>query len=106
MACQRCNANRYNFITGVDPETGSITPLFNPREQNWADHFVWSADGLTIIGTTPTGRATCKRLDLNDQRNNERPIVKARRMKDKRWLASTLRRPTTRMLKALNFNPP
>jgi 5-methylcytosine-specific restriction endonuclease McrA len=54
LACQRCNAYRYNFTTGVDPETGSTIPLFNPREQNWADHFVWAPDGLTIIGTTPT----------------------------------------------------
>lgn len=80
LACQRCNAYRYNFITGVDPETGSIIPLFNPREQNWADHFIWSQDGLTIIGTTSTGRATCKRLDLNDERNNEGSIIKARRL--------------------------
>ncbi len=29
---------------------------------------MWSADGRQIIGITPMGRATCKRLDLNDER--------------------------------------
>lgn len=80
LACQRCNAYRYNFTTGVDPETGNTVSLFNPRQQNWADHFIWAPDGLKIIGTTPTGRATCKRLDLNDERNNEGSIIKARRL--------------------------
>lgn len=43
---------------------------------------MWTADGLRIIGITPIGRATCHRLDLNDERHNEGSIVKARRL----WL--------------------
>jgi hypothetical protein len=80
LACQRCNSYRYNFTTGIDPETEDIIPLFNPRQQNWADHFIWSADGLKIIGITPTGRATCNRLDFNDERHNNGSIVKACRL--------------------------
>lgn len=80
LACQRCNGYRYNFTTGIDPETGEIIPLFNPRKQKWSDHFIWSADSLKIISITPTGRATCNRLDLNDERHNEGSIVKARRL--------------------------
>ncbi|WP_325052166.1 hypothetical protein [Dulcicalothrix desertica] len=45
MPCQRCNGYHYNFTTGVDPETGNIVSLFNPRQQNWADHFIWAPDG-------------------------------------------------------------
>ena len=78
LACQRCNGYRYNFTTGIDPETGDIIPIFNPRKQKWSDHFLWSADGLKIIGITATGRATCNRLDLNDERHNEGSIIKAR----------------------------
>ncbi len=74
LACQRCNGYRYNFTTGIDPETQEIIPVFNPRKQKW------SADGLKIIGVTPTGRATCNRLDLNDERHNEGSIVKVRRL--------------------------
>ena len=80
LACQRCNGYRYNFTTGIDPQTQAIIPLFNPRQDKWADHFIWTADGLKIIGITATGRATCNRLDLNDERHNEGSIQKARRL--------------------------
>lgn len=80
LACQRCNGYRYNFINGIDPQTQESIPLFNPGQQKWSAHFIWTADGLKIIGITPTGRATCNRLDLNDERHNEGSIVKARRL--------------------------
>jgi hypothetical protein len=80
LACQRCNGYRYNFITGIEPQTQAIIPLFNPRQDKWADHFIWTADGLKIIGITATGRATCNRLDLNDERHNQGSIQKARRL--------------------------
>lgn len=79
LACQRCNEYKYKFTTGVDPQTRSIIPLFNPRQQKWSEHFVWSADGIKILGITATGRATCDRLDLNDENNNQGWIQKARR---------------------------
>jgi 5-methylcytosine-specific restriction endonuclease McrA len=80
LACQLCNGYRYNFMTGIDPETGKNISIFNPRKQRWSDHFIWSADGLRIIGMTDTGRTTCNRLDLNDDRHNDGSIVKARRL--------------------------
>lgn len=33
LACRRCNERRYNFISGIDPETETEVPLFNPRQQ-------------------------------------------------------------------------
>jgi hypothetical protein len=78
LACRRCNERRYNFVTGVDEISGIEVTLFNPRQQQWSDHFIWSADGLKILGTTPTGRATCDRLDLNDNRREEPFIQNAR----------------------------
>lgn len=80
LACQRCNSYRYNFTTAIDPHTQAIVPLFNPRTQRWAEHFIWTADGLRIVGTSPIGRATCHRLDVNDDYHNEGAIVKARRL--------------------------
>jgi 5-methylcytosine-specific restriction endonuclease McrA len=55
LACRRCNERRYNFTTGTDPQTGRETPIFNPRLQQWTDHFMWVDGGLKIIGKTPTG---------------------------------------------------
>ncbi len=31
LACDRCNSHKGANLTGVDPETGDITELFNPR---------------------------------------------------------------------------
>ncbi|HEY9606316.1 MAG TPA: HNH endonuclease [Allocoleopsis sp.] len=79
LACRRCNERRYNFTVGIDPETQATSPLFNPRQQQWSDHFIWTADGTRILGTTPTGRATCNRLDLNDEFHKDGFIQKSRR---------------------------
>jgi hypothetical protein len=89
LACRRCNERRYNFTTGIDPETEAEASLFNPRQQIWSEHFLWSADTLKIIGKTPSGRATCNRLDLNDERREEPFIQNARRQ----WIAGQLHPP-------------
>lgn len=70
LACSRCNQRRYNFINGKDTQTDLITALFNPRQQVWSEHFAWSADRVRLVGITPTGRATCDRLDINDDRES------------------------------------
>jgi hypothetical protein len=44
---------------------GDLVPLFNPRTQVWAEHLVWSDNGVEIIGLTPVGRATVSALKLN-----------------------------------------
>ncbi|PHJ67952.1 HNH endonuclease [Nostoc linckia z18] len=79
LACRRCNERRYNFVAGYDSETQAVVPLFNPRQQIWSEHFLWSADGRTIIGITPTGRATCNRLDMNDERYPEDDSIRSAR---------------------------
>ena len=43
-----------------------MVPLFNPRTDNWHDHFRW--DGYHIIGFTSVGRATIEALCLNHDR--------------------------------------
>ncbi len=80
LACQRCNRYRYNFTEGIDPEPQVLITLFNPRLHQWNQHFIWEKGGLMIRGQTPIGRATCDRLDLNDQAHNQGAIVKARRL--------------------------
>jgi 5-methylcytosine-specific restriction endonuclease McrA len=79
LACRRCNERRYNFVAGIDPQTQEIVPIFNPRQQLWADHFGWTADGTEIAGSTPVGRATCVRLDLNDMRYPENDSIRQTR---------------------------
>jgi hypothetical protein len=89
LACRRCNERRYNFTSGTDPETGTEVALFNPRLQRWADHFIWSSDGFSIVGLTSTGRATCDLLDLNDERRAEKFIVNSRKL----WVKASFHPP-------------
>jgi hypothetical protein len=50
--------------------------LFNPRTQIWEEHFSWTDDFTTIVGLTPTGRATVKALNMNRQESiNLRKIL-------------------------------
>jgi hypothetical protein len=51
-------------IASLDPETGALTPLFNPRADSWSDHFAWP--GPLVAGRTAIGRASVRLLQLND----------------------------------------
>lgn len=66
LACPICNGHKSDKIMAADPETGDTVALFNPRLQNWWDHFRWSDNGLRIIGLTAIGRATVVALYLSD----------------------------------------
>jgi len=68
LACFHCNRRKSNRLEGSDPESAVVVRLFNPRRDRWRDHFIWSADGLRIVGLTPTGRATVEVLVLNRDR--------------------------------------
>ena len=91
LACRRCNERRSNFTTGVDPETESEIALFNPRQQLWSEHFIWTVDGVRILGATQTGRATCRRLDINDESRITPFIQSSRRI----WIQMGLHPPKT-----------
>lgn len=63
LACFYCNQHKGPNLTGIDPHSGQITPLFNPRTQRWQEHF--ALQETEIIGLTPTGRATIRVLAMN-----------------------------------------
>jgi len=65
LACQGCNNHKYNKTEAIDPITGEIAPLYNPRQQKWPDHFTWNEDFSLIIGMTTIGRVTVETLRLN-----------------------------------------
>jgi hypothetical protein len=56
LACAICNGNKGPNLASIDPLSGEIVPLFNPRTQNWNDHF--EIHGAEIIGRIAIGRAT------------------------------------------------
>jgi hypothetical protein len=69
LACHRFNLHKGSNLTGIDPQSGEIATLFNPRREAWPDHF--TVDGEWIIGLTSTGRATVQVLAINDPRRRE-----------------------------------
>ena len=67
FACPVCNGRKLNHINGTDSISGELVALFQPRTQNWHDHFQWSVDSpFEIVALSSGGRATIHRLALND----------------------------------------
>ena len=77
-ACYRCNEYRGAKTDDIDPLTNSLVPLFDPRTDNWRDHFEWANGGTHIVGLTAIGRATVRALRLNNDY-----VVEARAL----WMA-------------------
>jgi hypothetical protein len=64
LACNYCNIHKSSNLTGIDPQTELITPLFNPRRDRWLEHF--ALHGGAIVGLTAVGRVTVRVLNMND----------------------------------------
>lgn len=67
LACRHCNQYKSSKIYGFDAVSQKRTRLFNPNQQNWSKHFIWSDDQTMIIGKTSCGRATILALKINDE---------------------------------------
>ncbi|MFB2880595.1 HNH endonuclease [Floridanema aerugineum] len=81
LACWRCNRHKGSDLGSFDPQTKAFSFLFNPRTQEWNEHF--RLEEVTIVGLTPEGRTTVNLLQLNsDERLAERQRLLER---DSRW---------------------
>ena len=78
LACVQCNRFKGPNIASLDPESGLIVPIFNPRTDTWSDHFHLECG--RIIPQTPIGRATAQLLKFNDRDREE--------LRRKLWLAA------------------
>ena len=61
--CAHCNRHKGPNLAGIDPRTRKMVRLFNPRLDDWDDHFRWQL--ATLQGLTPIGRATVEVLAIN-----------------------------------------
>jgi len=61
--CWRCNRHKGSDLGSFDPQTENFSFFFNPRKQNWVEHFI--IENFTIVGLTSEGRTTVKLLQLN-----------------------------------------
>src|SRR4051794_6375275 len=74
LACVSCSLRKEARRSAPDPQTGRRVAFFHPRRQRWDNHFRWC--GVTVIGLTPTGRATVAALQMN------RPLILAIRQEE------------------------
>jgi len=65
LTCWRCNRYKGSDLGSFDPETGNFSFLFNPRNQEWKSHFMFSE--VLLVGLTPEGRTTVKLLQMNNE---------------------------------------
>lgn len=77
LSCRSCNVYKSDHLDASDPQAQAIVPLFHPRRQDWAEHFVVDRITGKMRGLTPSGRATIEQLGMN------RPVQLAAR---KQWL--------------------
>ncbi len=78
LACRLCNRKKGPNLAGIDPLTGHLTVLFNPRIDNWLDHFAVSLDhsaalSLEVYGLTAIGRTTAYVLGFSER---DRPALR------------------------------
>jgi hypothetical protein len=79
-ACIFCNLYKGPNLAGLDPDTGVLTRLFNPRLDQWLEHF--RLEGARIRGVTAVGRTTVWLLEMN----SEIPLsLRASLMREGRW---------------------
>ena len=62
-SCADGNAYKGSDLSGLDPETGKLERLFNPRTDRWQEHFDWN--GAVLVAKTATGRVTVSLLQIN-----------------------------------------
>ena len=66
LACPHCNGRKWAHTSATDPASTEMVTLFNPRVDQWEDHFQWSATDRTILeGNSACGRATLLLLQMN-----------------------------------------
>ena len=74
LACVSCSlrkgARQFVKVPNIDRDV----PIFNPRLQEWADHFRW--EGALLRGTTELGLALVETLQMN------RPVIVAIRQEE------------------------
>lgn len=65
FSCHGCNLYKSNKTATFDVITEENQKLFNPRTDDWNEHFTWAQNFTIIVGLTPVGRAAVETLKLN-----------------------------------------
>lgn len=66
LSCRSCNVYKGSRTRITDPETDAEVPVFDPRADQWDEHFQADRKTGLIVGITARGRATIETLGLNN----------------------------------------
>jgi hypothetical protein len=76
LSCSLCNKHKGSDIASVDPATGQVARLFDPRRDKWRDHS--ALKGGEVVARTAVGRTTARLLQWNRlERVKERELLVA-----------------------------
>ena len=64
FTCTFCNRYKGSDIGSIADSTGEFTRFFNPRTDQWSEHFRF--DNYRVVPLSPIGETTCKILQIND----------------------------------------
>jgi 5-methylcytosine-specific restriction endonuclease McrA len=64
LACVTCSLRKAARTQARDPRTRKLVRLFNPRRDDWHNHFRWTSS-WQLTGRSPFGRATIVALGMN-----------------------------------------
>ena len=64
LSCARCNRAKGSDVGSVSASTGSFVRLFNPRIDDWNEHFALEEE--RIVGRTEIGAVTAALLRMNE----------------------------------------
>ncbi len=65
LSCRACNVRKASSVDHADPLSRTVVPLYNPRRDEWNEHFRLDGDTGNLEGRTPVGRATITCLGMN-----------------------------------------
>jgi hypothetical protein len=64
LSCTVCNRRQGSDISSLDPATGALVSLFNPRTQRWGEHFRLTGEH-TLGVTAEAARLSCSAIECD-----------------------------------------
>jgi len=65
LACRSCNLRKGWRVSGTTSGGDREVRFFNPREDQWSEHFGVDVESGEILGKTPVGKVTAAYLAMN-----------------------------------------
>ncbi len=65
LACRSCNLRKGSSTSVISPNSNIEVRLFNPRNDQWHQHFLADPESGIVNGITDIGKVTVEKLMMN-----------------------------------------